>query len=444
MKKFIWILVISIVMTGIVSAQDTIETMTIGTSYVGEFTADVSSITVAFEGSVGDVVYIAALDNFVPVEIRLLSPNGGQIAQSDNALIYNIELTSDGQYTIDFNRPEWSEEEGEFIAHLGRYELESLVADDADATLTYIGNLADTAAIRQFQAEFAAGDFATLVLFGTNVAVAIQAPNDEFLLFEGVYNDPVIPFYQFPMDGQYTFTVQTSEPGGTDIDLAVHRHDPIPVAINEPVTSAISENLPTVLMFEALAGKAYDINALLPVDGDKYMVIYDYVTEELEYWQKLINQDDGSGPDGQPRIRPFIPLLDGTYHIALWYDDWNTEDEAYEFELTVSPSTLLSIPNNSPLTGEVTEETGTVKYIYTGKAGSHIAISLTRNSEEGAPALTVYSVEDEILTYIGRSTVYSYFEVELPLDGIYEFVIWNAAYDSSTTLAFEILVEPKE
>ena len=134
MKQLLMILVLCVLSVSTVGAQDEI-TLAYGDSYQGEFTSDNPSLIVGFEGAAGDVIYVLALDNIVPVEFRLMSPSGGQLAQSDNAMIRNFELGTDGRYSVEFTRPEWSEENGEFWFHIDRFENESLTVTDDGWTL---------------------------------------------------------------------------------------------------------------------------------------------------------------------------------------------------------------------------------------------------------------------------------------------------------------------
>lgn len=438
MKK-IWIILM--LCAGIVSgasAQDSY-TLSYGESLLSEFTADVSLVTAEFEGNAGDVIYVSALNNIVPVEITLLSPTGGQLAFVEDAYLDNIELGSDGRYTIEFVRPEWSDDAGEFVAHLGQYAIENMTAAD-DNSLIYSDLMTDAGAVQVIEFDMSAGDMVTMTVFGATIGFEIFAPDGDSLLFEGIYNDPSIPLYRFPATGTYRLNLITAEPGGTQVDVLFYRHDVIPVTTNEAMTGQVEEGLPTVFAFDAVAGKMWDFNATLPEDGDKFMAIYQF--DDRPLWQTQIYADQGSGPNGQPRIRPFIPQMDDTYYIALWYDDWNTEYERYDYELMVNPSTVLSLPNNSPIIGDVTPDSGVAQYAYTGKAGDRIRVTFRKTSESGELALTVLSSEDEVLTFMGRNSTVSSFDITLPLDGTYEFVIRNASYDTSTTLGFEIMVEP--
>ncbi len=438
--KRLW-LVLMIIM-GLVSgvvAQDNVN-LQYGESIVGEFTADTSVVPVTFTGSVGDVIYVSALNNLVPVSITLRSPTGGQLAIAESNYLDNIELGTDGDYTIEFIRPEWSVDEGEFVAHLGLYTIETLTAE-GENSLIFDGELSAAGAIQIIEADMTEGDIVTATLFGANVGMDVITPEGDIIAAEGVYNDPMIPLFQFPTTGTYRIQLITSEPEGTEISLHLYRHDLIPVTTNVPMIGEINEDLPVVFAFEAQAGKLWDLNAILPETGDKTLAIYQFDGRPL--WQTQLYRDNGSGPKGQPRIRPFIPDTDDTYYVALWYDDWNTDYATYNYELVVSPSTILGLPNNSPIIGEVTEVSGIAQYVYTGVAGDRIRVTFRKTSEAGDMALTIYSTEDEIVTFMARNSTITSFDITLPMDGTYEFVVRNAAYDTTTVLGFEIMVEPQ-
>jgi len=440
MKRILIALMIGIGLMSSVLAQDNGATVvSYGESFVGEFTEDADSVTVNFEGNVSDRVYVSVLDNNVPAEITLLSPTGGQLAFIDDAYLGNIELGAEGQYSVVITRPEWSENVGEFIGHIGLYTVEELSVED-DSTLFYEGNLADAGALQQFEVDLNAGEIATIRTYGANIGLVINTPSGENLIFDGLYNDPEVPLIQFPETGTYQMHIITAEPDGTDIGLTIFRHNRIAATTGEPMTGEMVEDLPIVFAFEAVAGKMWDLNAILPDTGTRFMAIYQF--DGRPQWQTQIYQDQGSGPNGQPRISPFIPQTDDTYFVALWYDDWNTELETYDYTLTISPSTVLSLPNNSPVIGEITEESGIAKYAYTGKAGDRVRVVFRKIGGDGQLRLRMLSPEDEVASFFGRNTTVSSFDVELPLDATYEFEIGNASYDIESTLEFEILIEP--
>lgn len=422
-------------------AQDE-ATIAYGESYIGTFTDVVSSLTVGFDGMTGDVIYINALDNIVPVEFTLFSPTGGQIAISDNTYIGNIELTSEGRYTVVFTRPEWSSDEGDFTAHLGRHVIESLLIENDGQTLFYEGSLDGIAARKTLQVDMEEGELVTMIYYAPNGSITIAAPDGSDILSEGVYNDPDIPLYRLPMTGTYTVSLVTAEAGGAYIAFYLFTHEVITVTSNVPINSKIYEDLPLVFAFDSVAGKKWDINATVPENGDSRLAIYQF--NGGPYWESILFMDYGSGPNGQPRIRPFIPEDDATYYIALWHDNWETEYEEYDSELIVSPSTVLSLPNNSPIVGEVNRDTGVAQYAYVGKTDQRIRVKLKNLDSDGVLALNMYSSEDEVVTFVGRNSNSASFEVTLPFDGTYEFVVDNVSYDDSTTLRYEILIEPIE
>ena len=441
MKRLILFFVMSLLVMNRVAAQNEIDDfLTYGESRMGIVTNDQPTFTLGFEGVAGDLIYIAALEESVPVEFTLFSPGGGQLAQSDDALIKNLELGTDGLYTIEFARPEQSDEDGTFIAFLGLYEIKSLNVENEGWTLYYEGNLADTGALQQFEVDFEEGELVSMDLYAANSQIMVQSSTGEYILFEGTFDDPQIPLYRFPATDTYTLTVQTVEPGGSDFAFVVFRYEPIAITANEVLSGKLEESFPSTFTFETPAGKMWDINATLPLNGDRLLALYQF--DGREYWEAQLITDEGSGPNGQPRIQPFIPDEDGTYLIALWYDDWDTEGELYDYELSVSPSTLLSIPNKSPISGEINNETGATLYAYQGNAGQIIRVTFRRLSGDGDLALSIYSEEDEVATFMGRNATQSSFELELPLDGFYQFVIRNASYDEQSVLTYEVLVEP--
>lgn len=421
-------------------AQDTIDKISYGESYIGEFTQDLTSLTLGFDANAGDTIYINVLDNQVPVIFTIYAPDGEVVTESFNAQVLDLELTVDGEYTVEFIRPDWSEDVGRFTAHLNYYQMGSIVEPDEEPLLTSFGQLDDAGALHQVQVDFNEGDLVTMMSFGANLAIIIDPEEGETLLFQGVFDDPAVRLFRFPATGRYTITLITTEPGGTDVELYIHRREPVNVIINEPMTGQIEEGLPIVFAFETPADKMWDINAILPFDGDRLMTMYQF--DGRDYWATQIYNDTGSGPNGQPRIRPFIPTTEGTYYIALWYNDWGTENGTFDYELTVNPSTLVSLPNDTPIVGEVTIDTGQMQYAYRGEAGDRVRVTLRRLSETGRLAMSIYSVEDEVITFSGRSADASSFDIELPFDGFYEFVIFNYDYDIESVLKYEILVEP--
>lgn len=437
--KQLWILLVICfgLVFGVVAQDST--SISYGETFLGEFTADISTVSVTFEGTTGDVIYVSAIDSIVPVGIRLLSPSGGQLIFVDGPYLDNVELSTDGQYTIVFERPEWSQDEGEFVTHLGQFVVNTMQQDGENGSL-FEDYLEDAGAVRIIEVAMNEGDVITAGLYGADVGMEIWSPEGEGLLFEGIFDDPYVPLFRFPTTGTYRIKIITAEPGGTDISLFIYRHDVIPATTNDPMTGQLEEDIPVVFAFDVVAGKMWDLNAILPENGESALAIY--VFDDRPQWESQIYFDDGSGPNGQPRIRPFIPQADGTYYVALTYDNWDSEFATYTYELAINPSTVLSIPNNSPITGEVTEESGVAQYAYTGKAKDRIRILFRKTSTEGELALIVTSQEDQIVNFMGRNTSVSSFDITLPLDGTYEFVIYNASYDTTTSLGYEIIVEP--
>lgn len=443
MRRILWLLLgMCVLLVQVASAQDL--TGVYGESILLSLNNDTPSVNVSFEGNAGDTIYIVTVDDFVSNDFQLLSPSGGLLAQSDSypngSIIQNIELGASGMYTVAVSRPQGSEDEGEVILLIDRLQVNTFNFDRGD--LSFEDRLPDAGALREFRYDMDAGDAMTVYLYGVNSSFTIIAPSGEVIVYEGIYNDPNAPLVHYPETGTYKLVVQTIEPGGTDFGLYAVKRDVTPLNVNEPFNGTISGELPEVFSFEATAGKMWEITAQLPEFGEKFLGIYKF--DNREYWETLIANDSGSGAGGQPRIRPFIAPEDGTYYIALFYQDWNDEFAEFDFTLNYNPSTLLSLAPGTPIVDVVNSETGDVQYGFMGQAGQLVRITLQKLSDEGGLGLNVYSVEDEVIVYMGRESRQATFDVALPLDGFYEFVIRNSSYDFFSTLEYSILIELPE
>ena len=111
---------------------------------------------------------------------------------------------------------------------------------------------------------------------------------------------------------------------------------------------------------------------------------------------------------------------DGTYYVALFYNNYDEQEEDYDFTLNYSPSTLLSLAPGSRINDVANSETGDIQYGFMGQAGQLIRVTLDRTSpNEGGLGLNIYSSEDEVITYMGRESKHASFDIQLPLDGFY-------------------------
>jgi hypothetical protein len=108
--------------------------------------------------------------------------------------------------------------------------------------------------------------------------------------------------------------------------------------------------------------------------------------------------------------------------------------------LTLAPDTLLQLAPNTPFTGAITAATGDQTYHYEGSAGETLRVTIERTSETGALGVRLLSAEDEVFVFYERSTRRAVFEVTLPLDGRYRFVLQNLAYDDGA-VEYAILLE---
>jgi hypothetical protein len=408
----------------------------------GELSALQNTITYTFTGSAGDVVYLTMLpvDQEFETEMRLFDPESQLITESDYggtvSLIGPVTLATDGTYSVLAGRPDWSESTGAFSIMAGLVTYEPLTLD------TVVTDQLDNAnSIRFFTFSVAAaGDLFSFSVVGEMMHFLLWSPQGEYLLDNGTYDDPAIPIYQAPEGGEYTFLVQSIAPGGTDYTAIIKQIVPIPLVSGETLTGTITSAEPLFFAFETLGGKPWQIDAVLPSEGDRYMEIHQL--EGLEWWDSEIAADWGSGPNDNPRIAPFVAPMDSTYYIMLSFVSFSSV-ESGPYEIMVSPETVLSLAPGTPVMETITADTGDLTYNYNGTVGDTVAVTITRLSETGALSLNVYSSEDEVVVFYGRDTTAARFEITLPIDGLYQFIVRNIDYEQSD-VTFSLLLETVE
>ena len=369
--------------------------------------------------------------------MRLFDPDSQLMTESDYggevSLVGPLTLATDGTYSILAGRPDWSESTGAFsiMVDLVTYEPLALGAEVADRV-----DNGNTIRFFTFQVP-AAGDLFSFNVAGELMHFLLWSPRGEYLLDNGTWDDPSVPLYQAPEGGEYTFLVNSIAPDGTDYTALVQQIVPIPLVSGETLSGTIYSTKPVFFAFETLGGKPWQIDAVLPNEGDRYMEIYHL--EGREWWEAEIAADWGSGPNNNPRIAPFIAPSDSTYYVMLWFESYSgVESGAYE--IMVSPETVLSLAPGTPITETITAETGDITYNYNGTAGDLIEVTLTRLSATGALSLNIYSSDDEVMAFYGRGPRSATFEIVLPIDGLYQFIVHNAD-DDEMDITFSLLLE---
>ena len=284
------------------------------------------------------------------------------------------------------------------------------------------------------------GDLFAYETFGATLGVFVFAPSGDLFTQENFYDSPRDPLNRLPENGEYTLILQTLNPDPTEYAIAFGQPEPIPIVIGEPFSGTFLESDGALFSFEAVSGKPVEINAELP-PGDNSMAL---ITLDAEFdWERLLFVDPGSGPNGNPRIQTFDPPQDGIYYIGLSINDNTPGNAEIDYTISVTPDTILSIAPGVEVTGAVSPDTGDVIYSYVGTAGQEIQVTITQTSEEGGIFLGIFGEVDEVLTFGSRDADSATFDLELPFDGNYAFVIRNIAYEANT-LEYSLLVEITE
>lgn len=397
----------------------------------GTFSAIQTTQLYSFEGTAGDVIYIT-INSFDPSMVtyaRLFDANQEMLSESDNieplAFISPFELPADGTYFIQAGAEDWATTQGDFTLSV---DLANYVA--LEETLS--GSLENVNQLQFITYEATAGELLQVSLRGTDIGITLFDPTGEDFIDLGVYDDPFLPIVEVPMDGMYEgFVWVFSE---TDYTLTIQPIEPALLTPGEAVTGTISDAEMAVYAFDSSAGKTWSINASSNITFGNNLVIHQI--ENREWWDTDLAYDGGSGVDGAARIDPFI-VPENTRYYVMYY---NLEQPETTYEIMLQPSSLLSIVAGLPTEGIVTPQTGDVTYLYEGKASEQITVSILQTSDTGSIGLNIYSTDDELLNFYGEGVSSGTFNITLPLDGMYRFVIHNAAYDGNN-LTFTLTVE---
>jgi hypothetical protein len=435
-----WLLLIILVLglgASLISAQG-VAALEYGVPVSGEFTEEQPSQTYTFAGTAGEVIYITLLSptDEIDAEMRLLDPNNLLVTEADyggaSQIIGPVTLSLDGNYTILAEQANVGESSGDYSIM-----VDSAVFTPLEMDGEISGQLDNSNTTLFFTFAVDAGDLARIAMVGESVGFVLFSPFGGYVLSEGYYNDPEISLYQFEESGTFTLYAQTINESGSDYSLMVDLIVPISLTSGQAATGDITSGEPMFFAFESLLGKTWQINATLPDSGDRYMTVFQL--DEREWWDTILVGDYGSGPNGNPRIAPFIAPANTTYYVSLWFESWEGEDSA-PYEISLSPSTVFSLAPGTEISESVSAQSGDMTYVYNGAAGEVVRITMRRLSEAGALALSIYSPETEVVAFYSYSVDSASFEVTLPFDSVYQFVVSNVAYDD-LDMDFSLLLE---
>jgi hypothetical protein len=433
------VLLLSIILLTItiplVSAQDDI---TFGEVMSGEITADQPTFEYTFDGVEGDIIYayMYTPNGDLTPAMRLTALGGVVVAEAtDNdslgAFLGPITLEGSLTYTLIVTHPDWeAESTGAFELVLDRVNpivLEPGVTSD--------GNLPRAGLPTFFSYTGAADDVIRYTTTGTNLGIAVIGPNGETLLRDGLYDNPGSLFNVLPQDGDYTILLQTANTGGTDFSITVRPLDVPQLAEGAPVTGTGEEAAgPVVFSFQSDGGKLLALNAAVAGADGQSLAIFGG-----ERFCCEIIRDYGSGPNGNPRIDPFIVPATGTYYAVLWFDLYSEDNASLDYEVSLSASTLISLSLGAEINDIITPESGIKSYSYSAQAGETLRITLTQTGGDGWPLIRVFSPETQILDFQSHSINSISFELVFPVEGMYRFEIGNSN-DEPTAVEFSLRV----
>ncbi|PJF27061.1 MAG: hypothetical protein CUN52_15035, partial [Phototrophicales bacterium] len=193
--------------------------------------------------------------------------------------------------------------------------------------------------------------------------VSILDPNGELVVFTGTYDSPLLMLGQFTQTGQHLLIIDTDLPTGVDYGIFLQAVEPISLVAGTPVTGSRQVTNPPVFSFQSPAGKAWELNAMMSSGGDRRMVIAQL--EGRPYWDAVIALDSGSGVGGNPRIAPFIAPIDATYYVWLEFSPYDNNITTYDYTVSISSTTILSLAPDVELAQTITPQTGAQTFVYT-------------------------------------------------------------------------------
>lgn len=409
-----------------------------GVPVSGEITPLTDRINYTFDGQAGQTVYVTAIgdDPQLALQVGLFDSDQSVLAESldfgPTALLGPYTLPETATYFVSVARPDYSD-------MLGAFQVMVDVAEVTPAADSLDFDQALPNQINFFSLSATEGDILRLGLRGPMLQFALIPPSGENAIYDGIYDDLGLVAFQAPQTGMYQLFVQSFAPDVDTLSLRLSLLEPPTLTTDAPVSGTVTPDEPALVAFESQAGKTWRIDATVAEGtGAGYLEILRL--EGRPYWDTVLATDATSGPNGNPRIMAFTAPEDGTYYALVYYnlDDPNRPDAPYTVTLTAS--SLVNLVPDIETTGTITPETGRAVYNYAGKAGQVLRITISRTTETGSLVLEVRSPNDEVINFLGRGVASATFEVTLPVDGSYSFVIDDRDYNR-VELGFSILLE---
>jgi hypothetical protein len=421
----------------VVRAQDT-TTLSYGQFVTGEVTDEQPVFQYTFEGVEGDTIYLfmhTPNGDLVPY-LRLTALGGVVVGEADanndlGAILGPYTLEGTTTYTVEASRPEWaSDTSGAFSLVLDRVNPTKL-----EPGVPYSGTLPNGDTLAFFTFAGTTGDTVRYQGAGSNLGIGGFLPDGAPGFYDGIYDNPGNLFNVLPQDGNYTLFVQTSNAGQTDFTLTMSNVDVLPLPEGEAVSGTSEEIIPVILSFESDMGKLMALNATVDGADARTLAIFPASDPCCE-----LIRDYGTGPNGNPRIDPFIVPETGTYYVVLWYDLYSEENAVLDYEVTLGASTLISLSSGAEINDMVTPESGVKTYSYNASLGESMSLTLTKTGGQGWPSIRITGPEGQILYFEAISVSSVSLEVVFPAAGLYRFEIGNVNFEP-TAVEYTLTVE---
>lgn len=419
-------------------AQDAIP-VEVGSAVQGSITSGSQTISYSVQAEAGQSLMLAlVMDNYdLYPTLRLFGP-GGALLGENNGNYFNLIVTEPletaGTYIVAVGG---SGTTGDFTLSVQQGLAQPFTGQVS-------GRLPHSGAMESYTLDMQAGDAFLFYARGPRLGLLMLAPQGEFLYSGGLYDDPVTPLLIAPQDGTYTLVLLLEAPEAADYFVWGGPQPVTQLTPGESISGQLIGGQPSIFVFDSLAFKAWQVEAQVDgPGGDSFIQILDPINRE--YWDSVVAADYGSGPGGIPRIGSFITPADGSYYVLLDFYTYGGPQTTRSYTLTLRPDTVLSLAPGVEISDEVNEQTGDLVYLYPGKAGEVIRLTLTQSGGVGRPGLVMRGEYEELVYFLGYRAQAASFELLLPEDGMYRVTVMNTEYyEPDSAVAFTLLLEQIE
>ncbi|QPC82826.1 hypothetical protein G4Y79_00170 [Phototrophicus methaneseepsis] len=379
------------------------------------------------------IISLLPADSDIAVEFIVYDAEGAEIGRSYNldGRSFSLPRNYFGDVLIRAGRQEWVDTGGEMTILVQVASIRGLITDEVLTRHLDTGN-----ELGVYVAEVAEGQLVSYGLSCEECGITVIQPDGQIFDSAGLYRDPGAYLAQLHWGGKYTFIVE-APPQGMDYELTYREIEPLILAPETPVSIEMGLQ-PTILAFESAGGKAWEIASSLPATGGRELRVMAFDAQRPLYESTLAG-DQGSGPDGNARIEPFVAPQDGTYYVLAFYYDYSGLDVPAEGTVTLRPVSLRSLVPDIALDGDVTAASGPVTYLYEGQSGEIITLDVLHTGGPSGLGVDVIGPSDDVMRMGGLNVLSVNTMLELPEAGTYRIIV-NAVTYGEPDLSYRIVL----